>query len=75
MTHLTNIFSKCGFPAAIISDNGPQFIGKTFAKWLREKGIEHVTSSAYHPQGNGVVERLHRTLNSMISKICDKKGN
>jgi len=42
---------------------------------LKEKGIEHVKASPYHPQGNGVIERLLRTLNAMIGKITDKKGN
>ena len=72
---LINIFSRCGFPTTIVSDNGPQFVGKTFQKWLREKGIQHIKASPYHPQGNGVVERLHRTLNGVIAKSIDKKGN
>ena len=72
---LTNIFSRCGFPTTIVSDNGPQFVGKTFQKWLREKGIQHITASPYHPQENGVVERLHRMLNGVIAKSTDKKGN
>jgi len=75
INHLTNIFCRCGFPAAIVSDNGPQFTGKVFEKWMREKGMQHVKASPYHPQGNGVVERLHRTLTSMIAKICKTKGN
>ena len=62
ISQLVNIFSRCRFPAALVSDNGPQFTGKTFEKWLRDKGISHVKSSPYHPQGNGVIERFHRTL-------------
>ena len=73
--HLTDIFARCGFPTAIVTDNGSQFTGKVFHKWLKSKGIKHVRASPYHPEGNGMVERLHRTLNSMISKIAETKGN
>jgi len=68
ITHLTSIFTQNGFPKAIVSDNGPQFVGKTFSRCLRDNGITHVKSSPYHPQGNGVVERLH-------TKTSEKKGN
>ena len=72
---LTTIFSRCGFPPELVSDNGPQFTGKGFQKWLRDKGIAHIRSSPYHPQGNGVMERLHRTLTGIINKMIEKKGN
>ena len=72
---LTLIFSRCGFPTSLISDNGPQFVAKTFEKWLKEKGVTHVRASPYHPQGNGVVERMHRTLKSVIARCMEKRGN
>ena len=75
IAQLTNVFSRCGFPTALISDNGTQFTGKVFTKWLKQHGIKHVRSSPYHPQGNEVVERLHRTLNGMVAKLVKKKGN
>ena len=28
--------------------------------------IKHVASSSYHPQSQGLVERMHRTLNSVV---------
>ena len=46
ITQLTNVFSRCGFPTAIISDNGTQFTGKVFQKWLKQKGIKHIKASA-----------------------------
>ena len=46
-----------------------------FKRYLRDKGITHVKASQYHPQGNGVIERMHRTLNSVIAKCVDQKGN
>ena len=42
VTQLTNIFSRCGFPTAITSDNGTLFTGKTFSRWQKQKGIQHV---------------------------------
>ena len=32
---LTEIFSRCGFPSRLSSDNGSQFVGKVFTNWLR----------------------------------------
>ena len=32
-------------------------------------------ASPCHPQGNGLVERLHRTLNAVITKCHEQKGN
>ena len=71
----TSIFTRWGFPEKITSDNGPQFTSKAFIRWLREKGIAHSRSTPYHPQGNGLVERLHRTLNAVVGKIATSKGN
>jgi len=73
--HLTTIFAHTGFPKAIVSDNGQQFVGKVFSRWLKVHGIMHVRSSPYHPQGNGVVERMHRTLGAIITKTTRAKGN
>ena len=72
---LTSIFTRWGFPEKITSDNGPQFTSKAFIRWLREKGIAHSRSTPYHPQENGVVERLHRTLSAVVGKIATSKGN
>ena len=72
---LESIFTRWGFPEELTSDNGSQFVSLTFKKWLRDKGIAHSRSTPYHPQGNGVVERLHRTLNAVVSKTVESKGN
>ena len=69
---LTEIFSRCGFPVRLTSDNGSQFVSKEFKKWLQDKEIAHSRATPYHPQGNGVVERLHRTL---VAKTVEAKGN
>ena len=72
---LTDVFTRNGFPERITSDNGPQFTSKQFENWLTRKGITHSKSTPYHPQGNGMVERLHQTLGAVITKIMEVKGN
>ena len=59
----------------LVSDNGPQFESDAFKKFLKLRGINHVKSSPYHPQGNGVVERMHCTLNRVIAKCTEGKDN
>ena len=58
----------------LVSDNGSQFCSKQFEKFLKENGTERVTTSSYHPQGNGFVESLHGTLNMIVAKSVEKKA-
>jgi len=51
-----------GFKPRIISDNGPQFISKDFAEYLRIPGLQHIRTSIAYPQSNGKIERYHRTI-------------
>jgi len=46
----------------IISGNGPQFIAKDFKEFIRICGMTQVRTSPYYPQGNGKIERFHRTI-------------
>ena len=53
------------FPEArprIISDNGPQFIAKSFKEYIRICGMTHVRTSPFYPQSNGKIERWHKSL-------------
>ena len=48
----------------IISDNGPQFIAKSFKEYIRICGMTHVRTSPFYPQSNGKIERWHKSLKS-----------
>ena len=48
--HLIDLFSIEGYPDKIVSDNGPPFQSKEFAKFLSGLGIKHTTSSPGYPQ-------------------------
>lgn len=53
------------FPDAtprIISDNGPQFVAKSFKEYIRFCGMTHVRTAPFYPQSNGKIERWHKSL-------------
>ena len=51
-----------GIPSVIITDNGKEFTSNRFNGFCDQLGIKHKTTTAYHPQCNGKIERIHRTL-------------
>ena len=51
-----------GLPAFLLSDNGPQFVGKFFEAICLTLKVKHVATTAYHPQTNGQTERYNQTL-------------
>ena len=65
---LINLFSIEGYPDEIVSDNGPIFQSKEFAKFLSGLGIKHTTSSPGYPRSNGFIERHIQTVKNMLSK-------
>ncbi|XP_076029142.1 uncharacterized protein LOC143017989 [Oratosquilla oratoria] len=64
-----------GIPRQIQSDQETNFTSSLFNQVLTELGIEHVTSSAYHPQSQGCVERYHQSLKAMLRKYCLDTGS
>lgn len=59
---LIAFFSRFGLPKQIQSDRGSNFVSNVFQEVMCELGIEQITSSAYHPQSQGAIERYHQTL-------------
>ena len=46
----------------MITDNGSQFTGGEFKKFIAENGLSHVKTSVAYPQSNGKIERFHKTI-------------
>ncbi|XP_071483244.1 KRAB-A domain-containing protein 2-like [Diadema antillarum] len=67
---LVKIFTTVGLPKVVQSDQGSNFTSKIFQQVMRELGIKCVTSSAYHPQSQGALERFHQTLKNMMRTYC-----
>ena len=55
-----------GVPSTITSDNGTQFTSSTFKQLTDIWGIKTITTSTYHPESNGMVERFHRRLKESL---------
>ena len=63
---LDNWVSRYGVPETMTSDIGAQFTSELWRRSLSRLGIEISTTTSYHPQANGLVERLHRTLKNAL---------
>ena len=55
-----------GVPSTLTSDRGPQFTSALWAELCRLLGIDHVQTTAFHPQSNGLLERFHRRLKDAL---------
>ncbi|KAK7585967.1 hypothetical protein V9T40_000146 [Parthenolecanium corni] len=58
--------ARFGVPENITTDQGRQFESKLFANLAKYIGAKKNTTTAYHPQSNGKVERWHRALKASI---------
>ncbi|XP_064090682.1 uncharacterized protein LOC135204397 [Macrobrachium nipponense] len=67
---MLQFFTRFGLPKEVQSDQGSNFLSNIFRQAMQELGIRQVTSSAYHPQSQGAVERYHQTLKTMLRKFC-----
>ncbi|GFX21488.1 retrovirus-related Pol polyprotein from transposon 17.6 [Trichonephila clavipes] len=72
--NLSNVVKKqqqktFGSPIRIISDRGSAFTSKLFNDYCDEESIQHLQIATGVPRGNGQVERIHRTLIPVLTKL------
>ena len=67
-------FYRYGVCQEIISDCGGEFNNFVLDNLLKNSGIKHITTSPYHPQSNGLVEKFNSTLKTMINKVVEDNG-
>ena len=63
---LTNWVAIFGVPATLTSDRGRQFVSELWKKTATLLVASTNTTTAYHPQANGLVERMHRTKKASL---------
>ena len=55
-----------GVLASIISDRGCQFISELWKDLLHLLGIKPTNNMSYHPQANGMVQKMYRQLKASL---------
>ena len=64
----------CGVPEAVLSDRGTNLLSHLVQDVCRLLGIKELNTTSYHPQCDGMVERLNRTLKAMLRKHSSQFG-
>lgn len=62
----THWITRFGCPSKITTDQGRQFESHLFNNLAKFLGIKKIHTCSFHPQANGKIERLHRTLKSAL---------
>ena len=72
---LRTFFLTYGVSSELASDGGLEFVSSTTQKFLREWGVHHRLSSAYHPHSNQRAELGVKTAKRLIRDNVDKSGS
>ena len=69
---LVGIYSRVGVPEEVLSDLSTQFISDCIKEVSRLLSIRQLTTTAYLPMYNGLVEKFNGTLKTMLRRLCTK---
>ena len=64
-----------GVPEALLSDRGTNLLSYLMKDICQLLGTKKLNTTSYHPQCDGMVERLNRTLKAMLRKHAAAHGN
>ncbi|MBW0471490.1 hypothetical protein O181_011205 [Austropuccinia psidii MF-1] len=65
-----NIISTCGVPKIIISDRDPKFTSEFWTNLYDMLGAKLVFSKDYHPQTDGLAERMIQKMEDILRRFC-----
>ena len=66
-------FARHGTPTRMQSDNAPNLTAEVSNEFLKAAHVTKVTSTAGHPRTQGLVERLNRTLLTLLRVFCSRR--
>ena len=65
-TFLAGWVARYDVPERVTTDRGRQFESELFHKLSQLLSTKNIHTTAYHPQANSMVERLHRSLKALL---------
>ena len=79
-THIANLFFKeivrlHGLPRSIVSDRDTKFLGHFCRTLWKKLGTNLRFSSAYHPQTNGQIEVVNKSLGNLLRSLVGEHPN
>ena len=68
------VVSRFGVPEEILTDRAGE-LNQGIAKQIyTELGVRKLTTTAYHPQTDGLVERYNATIKAILAKLVEKNN-
>lgn len=68
---MTQIVLRHGAPSYVITDRGKAFTARLLEEVFQLSQTHHRKTTAYHPQSNGLTERLNKTIADMLAMYVD----
>jgi transposase InsO family protein len=62
--------SRFGLPHTITLDRGSQFVSSIWQNLSSFLNISHITTTAFYPQSNGLIECFHRRIKATLRARC-----
>ena len=62
-----------GCPTSLLSNNRLQFCSKLSLAVYKLLSMRKIAKSAYHPNGNGGVERVNHTMAQMLAMVVNER--
>ena len=66
------VFSEYGWPDTPISDSGPCHTLQSFTSVMQAFSVNHITSSLYYPQSNGLAEKYVQIVKCLFNKAKEE---
>ena len=73
--YATHVIARHGASSKLLSDQGRNFTSAFFRETCKILGVKQLFTTAYHPQGNGCLERWHKSLCEGLSHYVNACGN